>query len=29
MKSEIEHFRKFTLLDFRVNTKKFKEYVTK
>ena len=28
MKNDIDYFRKFSLLDFRTNTKKFREYVT-
>ncbi len=27
MKSELDYYRKFSLIDYSVNTKKFKEYV--
>ena len=27
MKNDLDYFRKFSLLDFRTNTKKFREYV--
>ena len=27
MKSDLDYYRKFTLADFSVNTKKFKDYV--
>ena len=29
MKSDLDYYRKFTLADFTVNTKKFKDYVYK